>query len=67
MTSCLVALRKDAMTGNDAFTAEERRRPPCDTGCVDCCLPVSSNLTLQTMDAACRNVLFNGVSSECSR
>ena len=33
---------------------------------VDCCHPISSKLTLQTMEAACRKVSSNCVSSACS-
>ena len=41
---------------NETLTAKERPIPPCATGSVDCCHPVSSKLTLQTVEAACRNV-----------
>ena len=46
------------MNGQVIMHLLSRPRPPCATVRVDCCHPVSSNLTLQTVDAAmsCRTV-----------
>ena len=66
-SSCLAALRDAAEARNDTITAEERRRPSCATGSADCSHLVSSNLTLQTEETACRDVSSNCVSSDSRR